>query len=64
MIQPTPQDIGRRVKIEPFNAEPEYGVLKEVIARDHQRPNPFAMVRYDGRKFNVATDLKKLSWAD
>lgn len=63
-IDPRQPDIGRKVKLTPYNGQPEYGQLVRVCAPDRAHSVPFAMVKYPTFRVPVATYLDKLDWAD
>lgn len=55
MIDPKPEDIGRKVTLPVFGAKPLTGTLVSI--------HTVVMVHYGDAKFEVATDPAKLEWA-
>jgi hypothetical protein len=64
VINPTPKDIGRKVRLPIFGAQPMQGVLVEVLMEDMATPHPFARVKFPDMRQPVLTDIEKLDWAE
>jgi hypothetical protein len=61
-IEPKPKDIGRMVRLEPFNAPHEHGELVEISGPDGTRDKPFAWVKFSGYRQPIATYCEMLHW--
>lgn len=56
MINPKPEDIGRKVRLPLFGGKPMEGVIDDI--------SMIVWVKYEGRAYPIATGTGKLEWAD